>query len=71
MTKKDTKELLLTAENNITAEAHSEDWKISKMELFPRIVNGCKFLTIFEKSFTLDVWHEFEYTSVQLTKYDK
>ena len=55
MTKKDTKELLLTAENNITAEAHSEDWKISKMELFPRIVNGCKFLTIFEKSFTLDV----------------
>ena len=47
MTKKDTKELLLTAENNITAEAHSEASKISKMELVPRIVNGWKFLNIF------------------------
>ena len=30
----------VTAENNITAEAYSEACKISKMELFPRIVNG-------------------------------
>ena len=36
----------------------------SKMELFVKIVNGIKSLTIFTKGFILDVWMGFKYTSV-------
>ena len=37
--------------------------QISKKELFSNIVWGWKPLTIFEKSFILDVWHGSEYAS--------
>ena len=36
----------------------------SKMELFVKIVNAIKSLTIFTKGFILDVWMGFKYTSV-------
>ena len=69
--KKAKKKLLLTAENNVPTEAYSGAYKISKMEILPEIVNGWKLLTVFAKSFILDVWHDFEYISSQLTEYDK
>ena len=37
-------------------EAYSEPSRISKMELFTKIVNGFQPLIIFSKSFILDVW---------------
>ena len=36
----------------------------SKMELFVKIVNGIKSLTIFTKAFILDIWMGFKYISV-------
>ena len=35
---------------------HSEPSQTSKMELFAKIVNGLKPLTVFVKSSILDVW---------------
>ena len=34
------------------------------MELFAKIVNAFQLLTIFAKSFILDIWLGFEYASV-------
>ena len=36
-------------------EAYSELWKLSKMEVFAKIVNGFQPITIFAKSSILDV----------------
>ena len=33
------------------------------IELFPKIINGWNLLTIFTKSFILDIWQGSEYTS--------
>ena len=35
------------------------------MKLFVKLVNGFQPLTVFEKSFILDVWEGSEYASVQ------
>ena len=35
---------------------HSEPKQTSKMELFAKVVNGLKSLTVFVKSSILDVW---------------
>ena len=45
-------------------EAYSEPSITSKMELFPKIVKGKTSLSIFAKSFTLDVRLESEYVSI-------
>ena len=46
-----------------SSEASSEICWTSKIELFAKIVNSLKPLTIFAKSSMLDVWFDFEYTS--------
>ena len=43
--------------------AFSEPGQTSKMELFVKIVNDVKLLTIFKKSSILDVWMGSKYTS--------
>ena len=42
----------------------------SKMELFPKIVNGFQLLTIFAKRFILDVWEGSEWASECDSKLD-
>ena len=41
----------------------SEPGQTSKTELFVKIVNSIKLLTIFTKSFNLDTWMGSKYTS--------
>ena len=53
--------LILLAEQ--ISRAHSEFNEIFKMELFAKIVNDGKLLTIFVKSPMLDVCQGFQYTS--------
>ena len=48
-------------QDNIHTEAYSEASQAFKMELFARIVNGQKTLTIFAKFSVLDVWFSSEY----------
>ena len=45
---------------------HSEPSQTSKMEIYAKIVNGRELLTIFAKSFILDVWLGSEYVSVYI-----
>ena len=42
----------------VFAEVHSEPCETSKIDLFANIVNGQKPLTIFAKSYILDVWQD-------------
>ena len=49
-------------------EAYSEHCQTSKMELFAKIVNSWKPLSIFAKSSILDVWQDSEYSSEILWK---
>ena len=51
----------LTLEAN--SEAYSEPCQTSKMETFKKIVNGFSVLTIFAKSFSLDVLQDSELAS--------
>ena len=44
-------------------EAYSEPCQTPKIELFVKIVSGWKLLTIFAKSFILDIWRGSEYAS--------
>lgn len=44
-------------------EAYWEPHQISKTELFAKVVNGFKSLTIFPKPFIVDVWKGSDYTS--------
>ena len=48
--------------SSINAQLHSEPSQTSKMELFVKMLNDWKPLTIFVKSFILDVWLGCEYT---------
>ena len=48
-----------------SAEAYSEPYQTSKIELFSKIVDSFHLLTIFSKSFILDAWQVSEYASVQ------
>ena len=54
-------------ETSLTLEANSEicsePCQTSNIEVFAQIVNGIKFLTIFAKSFILDVWQDSEFAS--------
>ena len=43
--------------------AYSDPFQTSEMEIFVEIVNGYLLLTIFAKSFILDVWQGSEYAS--------
>ena len=43
--------------------AHSGPSQTSKMELFTKVVNDLKPLSIFAKSVILDVWLGYEYAS--------
>ena len=45
------------------SEAYSEPCQTPKIELFVKIVSGWKLLTIFAKSFILDIWRGSEYAS--------
>ena len=47
------------------SEAYSESCQKSKMELFVKIVNGLKPLTVFKKSSILDAWQGSEYVSLR------
>ena len=49
-------ELVVLKDWWIWTETYSESYQASKMELFAKIVNGWKPLTIFAKSSILDVW---------------
>ena len=49
------KQIKILTESYLVLEAYLEPNKTSKMELFVIIVNGLQPLTIFEKSFMLDV----------------
>ena len=44
-------------------EAHQQPCQTSKMKVFANIVNVFKPLTIFAKTFILDVWQGSEHTS--------
>ena len=44
-------------------EACSEPCQAFAMELFAKIVDGLKLLTIFTNTSILNVWHVFEYVS--------
>ena len=46
--------------NWLTPEAYSESCQTRKMELFAKLVNGWKLLTIFAKSSNLGVWQDSE-----------
>ena len=41
-----------------SSEVYLEPFQTSKMEFFPKIVNRFSFLTIFAKSFILDIWQD-------------
>ena len=56
-------ETSLTLESN--SEAYVEPCQMSKMEVLAKIVNGFSFLTIFVKSFILDVWKDSEFASAE------
>ena len=43
------------------SEAYSKPCQTSKMDVFAEIVNGFSFLTIFAKSFILEVWQDPEF----------
>ena len=45
------------------SEPYFQSCNASNMELFAKIVDGWKLLTIFEKSFILDIWRNSDYTS--------
>ena len=45
-------------------EAYAEPCRTSKMEVFAKIVDDLKPLTIFTKHYILDVWQGFEYACV-------
>ena len=47
--------------SSINAKLHSEPSQTSKMELFVKMLNDWKTLTIFVKSFIWDVWLRSEY----------
>ena len=48
----------------VISEAYLEPTRTSTMEIFPKIVNGYTSLSIFAKTFNLDVWLSSEYASV-------
>ena len=58
------------------ANVYSEPWPTPKMELFTKIVEGWKLLTIFAKSSIFDVWqnslteftYRVQYTSIRHSK---
>ena len=50
--------------SNALQEAYSQPSQTAKVDLFVRIVNGCKLVTIFAKVSILDVCQCSEYTSV-------
>ena len=47
----------------LSAEGYSKPNRTSKMERFTKIVNGLNPLTVFAKSFVLDVWQGSEFAS--------
>ena len=49
-------------------KAYSEHCQTSKMELFTKISNGWKLLTIFEKRPIFDVWQSSEYALLFVSK---
>ena len=51
------------------AELYSQPSQIFKMELFAKIVNTWKPLTIFAKNSILDIWQGSEYVSMDLSYY--
>ena len=58
------------------ANVYPEPWQTPKMELFTKIVEGWKLLTIFAKSYIFDVWqsslteftYRVQYTSIRHSK---
>ena len=66
---KNNKEDLNKDKRLCNTEAYSKTSRKSKMELFTKISNGFKLLTIFAKSSILDVRLGSKYVSVILPKY--